>query len=84
MNATVCRWLAFSVTVAAVVLIWTVVLPWLSTQHAVRARIDLLDEQGIDPAALYYTDLDVMAELEANLAALRTEHPEAFWLPSTR
>ena len=72
-------WLTLGVVVLAVAVIWTVVLPWLGTQPRVRARIDRLERQGIDPAALFYSDIQAMPRLEAELAAARTEHPDAFW-----
>jgi biopolymer transport protein ExbB/TolQ len=79
MTAQVCRWSVLSLASASILFTWTVILPWIGDWHAVRGRIDFLDERGIDPAALYYTDLDVMAEIEANIAALENAHPEAFW-----
>jgi hypothetical protein len=72
-------WLSLGLAVLVIAIVWSVVLPWLGTQPAVRARIELLDRRGIDPAALFYTDLPAMRRIEADLAAKREEHPEAFW-----
>ena len=68
----------------AIVGIWTLLLPWIASQPAVRQRIDFLDRQGIDPAALYYTDLERMEQVESQITAIRQAHPEAFWRPSKR
>jgi hypothetical protein len=73
------HWLVFGLTIAAVAIVWTVVLPWFGERQLMRGRIDFLQGQGIDPSALYYTDLEAMGRLESNLAALRHAHPEAFW-----
>jgi hypothetical protein len=72
-------WMSLSLAVATITFIWTIVLPWLGTRPAVRAHIDHLGRQGIDPAAMYYSDIPAMSRLEADLAAKRAEHPEAFW-----
>ena len=63
----------------AMLVIWTIVLPWIGAWPSVRGRIDFLDQQGIDPAALYYTDLKAMAEIEANIAILESTNPGIFW-----
>ena len=72
-------WLALTLVVLAIAIVWTLILPWLGTQPSVRARIDRLERQGIDPAALFYSDFEAMPRLEADLAATRAKHPEAFW-----
>jgi hypothetical protein len=46
---------------------WCVVLPWLAAQPAVDARIRWLDERGIDPSAMYYTELDAMKPILAKI-----------------
>ncbi len=37
--------------------IWMIILPWLAARPHTRRYIDRLDAQGIDPAAMYYTEL---------------------------
>jgi hypothetical protein len=70
---------ALSIILVAIAFTWTVVLPWLGTQPTVRAHIEHFDRQGIDPAALFYSDVPAMPRLEAELSATREKHPEAFW-----
>ncbi len=72
-------WLPLGLAGLTLLGIWMILLPWIASQPSVRARIDFLDRQGIDPAALYYTDLERMGQLESQLAATRQAHPEAFW-----
>lgn len=43
-----------------IALMWLVVLPWLSRRPAVNSHLRDLDHRGIDPSAMYYTDLPVM------------------------
>ena len=78
------RWMSLALSVAVVGLVWMVVLPWIGSRPSVRARMDELSRQGIDPAAMYYTDLEVMPRLEMNIAAIRRAHPEAFWIGAGR
>lgn len=62
--------------------IWLGVLPRLGKLPAVDRRAQLLKQQKIDPAALFYTDLECMADVERHLEAARRRHPEAFWRTS--
>jgi hypothetical protein len=54
-----------------IALIWLIVLPAISSWHPVRARWEALQDRGIDPSALYYTDLEVMKPI-----LRRLEYPE--------
>ena len=72
-------WSSLGLAVSIVLVVWTLVLPWIGSRPSIRSRIDDLNRQGIDPAALYYTDLDAMHRLESNIVAIRQAHPGAFW-----
>ena len=65
--------------VSTVLVVWLFVLPWIASRPSIRSRIDDLNRQGIDPAALYYTDLEAMHRLESDVEAIRRAHPRAFW-----
>ena len=43
--------------------VWTVVLPAVAQQESVRDYLDWLDEEQIDPSAMFYTELEQMEEL---------------------
>jgi len=47
--------LFFVLIVIAVV--WLLVLPWVATRPSTRERLRRLDSRGIDPAAMFYTEL---------------------------
>lgn len=49
--------MAFAVTIIVVVVVWGWLLPILATTKTVRSRDRWLDENQIDPAAMFYTDL---------------------------
>ena len=59
------RWLLLLGSTSLIVVIWTIVLPWIGDLQSVRARIEFLESQGVDPSALYYSDLEAMPRLEA-------------------
>jgi hypothetical protein len=40
--------------------VWCVGLPWIAALPAVENRLRFLDERGIDPSAMFYTELDSM------------------------
>lgn len=77
--STVQRWTRFAAAIAVVSVVWLLILPWIGSHESMRARVNELDQQGIDPAALFYTDLDAMQRLESNLAAIKRENREVFW-----
>ena len=39
-------------------IVWLVVLPWLARQEPVRKMIDRNEAAGIDPGAMFYSDLE--------------------------
>ncbi|QDS97278.1 hypothetical protein [Adhaeretor mobilis] len=41
-------------------LIWCVALPQFAATPRMHARIEWLEERGIDPSAMYYTELEAM------------------------
>ena len=49
-----------AVAVVLIGLIWCLVLPQIATLPRVQAYTEWLDQRGIDPSAMYYTELDAM------------------------
>ncbi len=48
---------AFIASLALVAVFWGGVLPWVGRLPAVRARIQRQEQAGIDPSAMFYTEL---------------------------
>ncbi len=44
----------------AIACLWCFVLPWYATQPAMKEHLQFLDDRGIDPSAMFYTELDAM------------------------
>lgn len=55
-------------TVGLLSAIWLVLLPWLSARQPVAAQLQLLDEHGVNPSAMYYTELEMMQPVLARMA----------------
>ena len=51
--------------VIAIAIVWQVVLPWTANRPQMKAHLQWLDDQGIDPSAMYYTELEVMDRILA-------------------
>ncbi len=61
--------------------LWLVYFPWLADQPAMNQRIKEREELGIDLGSMFYTDLEVMTEIEADLAFRKEKLPDALWNP---
>ena len=56
-----------AVCVCGLAFVWLVVLPAIGRLPAVRETNQWLDAQGIDPSAMYYTELEVMPKILQDL-----------------
>ena len=54
---------------AAAALAWLVVLPRVAHQPRVRASLEAFEANGIDPSAMFYTELGAMEDVLARLPA---------------
>ncbi|MFG0264497.1 MAG: hypothetical protein ACF8AM_05010 [Rhodopirellula sp. JB055] len=52
-------------SIALLSIIWLVVLPAYARQPEMHQHLKWLDDRGIDPSAMYYTELDVMDDILA-------------------
>lgn len=43
-----------------IALVWLLVLPWVAVQPRMAAHLEQLRNQGVDPSAMFYTELDSM------------------------
>ena len=72
-------WRRLGAATLLIVFVWAVVLPRLGALPAIHRRAQLLEDKQIDTAAFFYSDLECMAEVEMHMAAIRAQHPSAFW-----
>lgn len=54
------RWAALAAAVAALTIIWGIVLPRLAETSVMRKMIQRNVRLGIDPSAMFYSDLENM------------------------
>ncbi len=54
------RWTVLMTIALGVGIIWCSLLPWIATRPATRQRLNFLDQRGIDPSAMFYTELKAM------------------------
>ncbi|MFI4876023.1 MAG: hypothetical protein ACIALR_11815 [Blastopirellula sp. JB062] len=64
------KWLTLTLVVTVLAVIWLVLLPAYARQPEMSEHLQWLDRQGIDPSAMYYTELEVMERI---LQRQRTE-----------
>lgn len=57
------KWIGLGLVIVAMSLIWLVILPAYARQPKMSQHLRWLDQQGIDPSAMYYTELPVMEEI---------------------
>jgi len=65
--------LRLTVALGAVGVVWLLVLPWAAERPKVQERIKWLEAEGIDPAAMYYTELEMMQPIFNRMAMERRE-----------
>jgi len=53
--------------------VWLIVLPWWARRPAVDDHLRFLEERGIDPSAMFYTELDAMEPILQRLESRRNE-----------
>lgn len=53
---------------AVVAAVWLLVLPWAAERPQMAAHLQWLHDEGIDPAAMYYTELEMMQPIFTRLA----------------
>jgi hypothetical protein len=61
--------------------IWLIVLPWVAARPAIQQRIRFFEQQRIDPSAMFYTEVEMMEEVQDRIDRLRHQHAEYFWKP---
>lgn len=47
-------------SIACIAIVWTVALPWLGERSPLRSMIERNEARGIDPTAMFYTELENM------------------------
>jgi len=72
-------WLRLAVWWAAIAVCWLGLLPYIAGQPRVQARIEELEQQGIDPSAMFYSELEAMHGVLQDVDRIHRVTPEVFW-----
>lgn len=60
-------------------LVWLAALPALSRRPAIEARLNELSAEGIDPSAMFYSELEAMEGVLLRLDRFHRRQPGALW-----
>jgi hypothetical protein len=71
---------ALGLTVAVMALFWLGLLPWIGRQPDVAARIRREQCAGIDPAAMFFTELELLPAIVHRYERLDALHSPSFRL----
>ncbi|HEY4261457.1 MAG TPA: hypothetical protein VGM98_14915 [Schlesneria sp.] len=63
----------------SVAAVWLVLLPFIGGQQHVAAHIANQQRLGINPSAMFYTELEVAPVLTDHVERVRETNPDKFW-----
>lgn len=63
--------LKLTAALAMLAAVWLVALPWAAARPRMAAHLEWLDEEKIDPSAMYYTELEMMQPIFTKMAQER-------------
>ena len=75
-------WTRLAIGVGVILVLWLAVLPRIADQPAVRRHIQFLEQQRVDPSAMFYTELDTINEVRSRMTQIRLRYPASFWQPA--
>ena len=78
------RWLKLLVACSLITLLWLIVLPWIGSQPSISETIRDHQARGIDPSAMFYTELEAMERILDRIDRLNDAHPQLFWIPNQK
>ena len=69
----------FAMIVLAVSALWLVVLPWIGSQPDIAAKIEEEQRRGIDPSAMFYSELELLPPVAHRLERMQDRAAGGFW-----
>lgn len=73
------RWGWFVAATGVLAVLWLVVFPAIARRPQMAERIRAHDEQGIDPSAIFYSELDAMPDAEQRIRRARSGSEDPLW-----
>lgn len=71
--------LKFATGVLLLSFIWLGLLPAVGQHWQIHEKYARLSAQGIDPSALFYSELECMDRIQAHFEQIQHDNPNAFW-----
>lgn len=68
-----------AVGVAVIAVVWLVVLPAIGRLEPVRRKIEAEQARGIDPSAMFYTELEAMRPVQQAMDEVHDRDGHTLW-----
>lgn len=72
-------WRGLLIALLIVASLWGILLPWLSQRAVIADHIELQRHHGIDPSAMYYSELETLPPIVHRLEKLHTTNHDELW-----
>lgn len=72
-------YLRLASAIFAIAIIWLIVLPIVANQPYVADHVARQKESGIDPSAMFYTELSIAPAVADHVERLNERHSARFW-----
>lgn len=73
------RWARLGFSLLVVSAVWLVGLPWLGKFSPVAEHIKNQQTQGIDPSAVFYSELEILPPVVHRIERLQQSNRDDFW-----
>ncbi len=78
-KSTAQRWIRLAVAMAAIAIVWLIVLPLIGKQPMVSEHIATQQRLQIDPSALFYSELEIAPAIARHVERLHDSFSDCFW-----
>jgi hypothetical protein len=72
-------WWQLAVVCIIAAAVWLVILPRIARIPAIAAQREMNEARGINPGAMYYTELRAMPRIEAEMRQRIRQQPSTLW-----
>jgi hypothetical protein len=72
-------WLKLLMGLLIVAAVWLIALPQLARTTAIERHIAEQERQGIDPSALFYSELEILPQIAHRYERLHHSHGDELW-----
>lgn len=73
------RWAKFAIAIVVLGFVWLILLPLVGAVPRVSKHVANQKRLGIDPSALFYTELEIASGIAHHVERLHDSHAARFW-----